>query len=143
VRAAVLEDLRRSFAAYRDLMGAMPQDALSRRLSQPSNSIGAQLWCVVGARESYSVAIGAGSWQGFSCSLSGAETKDRGKVLSALERSSRAFESAIADLEWTVEQERLLLDLLEHEMQHQGQLIRYVYALGYEFPESWERRWNL
>ena len=37
----------------------------------------------------------------------------------------------------------MLLALLEHEAQHQGQLIRYVYALDYTFPESWASRWAL
>lgn len=35
----------------------------------PSNAIGAQFWCVVGARESYARAFQAGAWQGFACSL--------------------------------------------------------------------------
>jgi hypothetical protein len=39
--------------------------------------------------------------------------------------------------------ERLLLDLLEHETQHQGQVIRSVYVLGGSFPESWVQRWAL
>jgi len=37
----------------------------------------------------------------------------------------------------------LLLDLFEHETQHQGQMIRYVYGLGLHFPKSWIDRWAL
>lgn len=35
------------------------------------------------------------------------------------------------------------LDLLLHETQHHGQLIRFVYALELEFPQSWHSRWNV
>ena len=48
------ERLRRSFGMYRELAGTMDESALLARLpGLPSNTIGAQLWCVVGARESY------------------------------------------------------------------------------------------
>jgi uncharacterized damage-inducible protein DinB len=33
--------------------------------------------------------------------------------------------------------------LLEHEVQHHGQLIRYLYGLGIERPESWKQRYAL
>lgn len=35
------------------------------------------------------------------------------------------------------------LDLLEHEIQHHGQLIRYFYALGLEFPKEFSDRYAL
>jgi hypothetical protein len=38
---------------------------------------------------------------------------------------------------------RLILDLLEHEAQHHGQLIRYLYGLNLEIPESWKTRYAL
>jgi hypothetical protein len=39
--------------------------------------------------------------------------------------------------------EEMIIDLLLHEAQHHGQLIRYIYGLGLDFPESWRRRWSL
>jgi hypothetical protein len=35
------------------------------------------------------------------------------------------------------------MDLLEHELQHHGQLIRYVYGNKLEFPESWKKRYTV
>ncbi|MBK8233243.1 MAG: hypothetical protein IPK72_22375 [Candidatus Eisenbacteria bacterium] len=37
----------------------------------------------------------------------------------------------------------LALDLLEHEVQHHGQLIRFVYGNGLTFPESWKVRYTV
>ena len=65
------------------------------------------------------------------------------RELEALDRSEEALIEVLGDLEWTDAREHLLLDLLEHETQHQGQLIRYVYALDRPFPESWATRWAL
>lgn len=110
------------------------------RLQEPSNTIWEQLWCVVGARESFARAIGEGGWMGFDCSLTSADRGSKPRVVQALEASRRAVERAIdADND----QERLVLDLLLHETQHQGQLIRYVYGLGLDFPQSWRDRWGL
>lgn len=39
--------------------------------------------------------------------------------------------------------EDFLFDLLEHEAQHHGQLIRYLYGLGIERPPSWKERYAL
>ena len=84
--AAVRERFERSFEMYRDLVDSLAGGALTSRLGGlRSNTIGAQLWCVVGARESYSRAIVAGAWSGFSCSLD--DTADAGRVAAALARS--------------------------------------------------------
>ena len=140
---AIRERFERSFGMYRDLVDAVGGDALGRRLGDlRSNTVGAQLWCVVGARESYSRAIEAGAWSGFSCSLD--DTADPAKVRSALSGSEDAVRLAIAGLDagdptrWG-----LALDLLEHEAAHQGQLIRYLYGLDLAIPASWKQRYAL
>ena len=52
--AAVQRSFDRSFGLYRDLLAALDEDGLRSRLpGLKSNTIGAQLWCVIGARESY------------------------------------------------------------------------------------------
>jgi len=33
--------------------------------------------------------------------------------------------------------------LLEHEVQHHGQLIRFVYGNGLTFPDSWHERYTV
>ena len=73
-----------------------------------------QLWCVVGARESRSHVGPQLCWGGLD---------DRNGVDAAGQR-------------W-------LGDLLEHETQHHGQLIRYLYALDIPRPPSWRERYAL
>jgi hypothetical protein len=58
----------------------------------------------------------------------------------ALEASRQVVERAV---DAGVGADGLVLDLLLHETQHQGQLIRYVYGIGLDFPDSWRDRWNL
>ena len=142
----VRERFERSFGLYDDLVNAVGADALSARLGDlRSNTIGAQLWCVVGARESYSRAIEGGAWAGFSCSLD--DPADPAKVRGALASSAEAVRAAIEGLDGADGADGarwgLALDLLEHEAAHQGQLIRYLYGLELPIPESWKRRYAL
>jgi len=143
VRRQVIEHIVRVSGSYRDLVAGLPESALAQQLTDRSNTIGAQLWCVLGARESYTAAIEGDGWAGFSCSLSGAEATNKGRVLEALSQSQVRLDEIIGQIEWTEARGGLLLDLLEHEVQHQGQLIRYLYALALPIPESWARRWAL
>ncbi|HXH23274.1 MAG TPA: hypothetical protein VNN10_14715 [Dehalococcoidia bacterium] len=135
--------LERSFRLYRDFVAALPPDALSRKLpGLRSNSIGAQLWCVVGARESYGRALEAGRWSGFSCSLE--DANDGAQVVEALARSEEAVRAALEGAgAFDDPRNRLLLDLVEHEAAHQGQLIRYLYGLDLPIPASWRERYAL
>lgn len=109
----------------------------------PSNKIGAQFWCVVGARESYARAFAAGEWQGFSCSLKDIETPD--SVQTALAESQAGLLAALAAAPqpWSEARQHILYDLLEHEAQHQGQLIRYFYANRIPFPADFAKRYAL
>lgn len=55
-----------------------------------------------------------------------------------LRESSSAVEIAIQNTtEWTDERNSLLATLAEHEVMHEGQIIRHMYALEYELPDSW------
>ena len=143
--AVIRERFEHSFALYDDLAAGLPEDALAATLpGLPSNTIGAQLWCVVGARESYARALEGGDWAGFSCSLSAAETKERAAVTTGLGRSARAVLAALDLLQPDDDARgRLALLLLEHEAAHQGQLIRYLYGLRLLIPASWKERYAL
>lgn len=143
MRAKVIERLHAAALAHHQMVEALSEEDLGKRLSDRSNTIGAQMWCVVGARESYAQAIEHDGWIGFGCSLSGHDVTSKERVLEALARSGAALVETIDGVEWTETRDGLLLDLLEHETQHQGQIIRYVYALGRRFPESWVTRWAL
>ncbi|MEO6061388.1 MAG: hypothetical protein ABIQ99_05565 [Thermoflexales bacterium] len=133
--------LDRAFTLTRDLVAHLEEGALGLDLPNlPSNRIAGQLWCIVGARESYLRAIEAGGWQGFSCSLSAPRVKD--STLAALE----ATQARLASIDFaylSAGQLALAFDLLEHEIQHHGQLIRFVYANGLSFPESWNKRYTV
>ncbi len=135
--------LQRSFALYRDLIEGIDSNALDSKLpGVPSNTIGRQLWCVIGARESYAQAIEAGEWSGFACSLK--TTTDQQAVANALRDSETAVLTLFETTEtFTDAQLGFILDLLEHEAAHQGQLIRYLYGLRLTIPESWKTRYAL
>ncbi len=139
----IVDRVRQRFAAARELIALIPESALNQKLPIASNEISQQYWCIVGARESYARGIQQGGWAGFSCSLTKADLPDKAKMLAGLDRSAAAFDAAVAEADWDEPRTKLLLDLLEHETQHQGQLIRYVYGLGLKFPESWLKRWAL
>ena len=109
----------------------------------PSNTIGLQFWCVVGARESYGRAIERGEWVGFDCSLR--EPGSAHAVTNALAASGARVREVCSSLEETIDpaRESLMFDLLEHEVQHHGQLVRYFYANGLQFPDRFADRYAL
>ena len=141
----VREKLRRSVELYDELIAALPDASLKERLpGLPSNPLGHQLWCVVGARESYARAVVAGEWSGFACSLTGAQAEVRSDVADALARSGEALLAAAAGTEsFDDGRNGLLLDVLEHETAHHGQLIRYLYGLRLPVPDGWKARYAL
>jgi hypothetical protein len=133
--------LDRSFTLTYDLMDQLDDASLGLDLpALPSNRIAGQLWCVIGARESYTRAIEAGGWQGFACSLTVPLTRQ--SVLAALE-ATRTRMGIIDFASLGDAQIDLVLDLLEHELQHHGQLIRFVYGNRLTFPDSWNKRYTV
>ena len=143
ITSTITNNFARSFGLYQDFVTLLDEAMLDAKLPDlPSNTIGLQLWCVVGARESYSNAIKANQWSGFSCSL--AQPHNKEDVLAALIRSENLVKETLKAIEnYTDTQNQLSIDLLEHECQHHGQLIRYLYALKLEIPESWKKRYAL
>lgn len=113
----------------------------------PSNTIGQQFWCVAGARESYAKAIHQGCWIGFSCSIPHESAADKSVILAGLKLGEGAIDAALRTLHISDEKSeariRLALECFAHEAQHQGQLIRYWYALGTRFPAGLASKWAL
>ena len=133
--------LDRSFGLTHDLVVHLDEEALALDLPDlPSNRISGQLWCIIGARESYTRAIEADGWKGFSCSLTAPRVKP--SVLAAL-AATRARLAEIDFAELTESQVEFAFGLLEHEIQHHGQLIRLVYGNRLSFPESWHQRYTV
>ncbi|MBX3048923.1 MAG: hypothetical protein KIT46_01320 [Anaerolineales bacterium] len=143
-----METLRTRLVQAAELTNSLAAQLSAEQLQSyngeaPSNSIGGQFWCVVGARESYARAFTAGEWQGFSCSLQDIQTP--GSVQAALADSQTALLNALAVTEqpWDEARLKILYDLLEHEAQHHGQLIRYFYANSIPFPADFAHRYAL
>ena len=143
MREKVIEHTKNLFRAHQELAELLPTEAFGQKLSIASNTIGGQFWCLIGARESYTKAVNENGWAGFKCSMTFEESSNKAKVIQALRQATEKFEEVLNGIEWTNDRDSLLLDLLEHETQHQGQLIRYVYGLNYKFPKSWAERWAL
>ena len=141
----LIKKLHRSFTLYEELVQSLQETQLNLDCGGlPSNTIGQQLWCVVGARESYLRAIKAGSWQGFACSLNSKSIQIKTEVFNQLAFSRSEFLKTIeASKQLSEDQQSLLIDLLEHEAQHQGQMIRYLYAQKLQIPDSWKKRYSL
>jgi len=128
---------------YEDLIDAIDADRLHARIpGVRSSPVRNHFWCVVGARESYVRAARAGAWQGFESSLT--DDGDPAAVRAALGRTAGQVTEWLAALqpgdeagwEWA-------LHLLEHEAQHHGQLIRYLYGVPLPIPRSWVDQYAL
>jgi hypothetical protein len=141
VNQKLKERLNRAFRLTHDLVAHLEETSLSLDLPNlPSNRIAGQLWCIVGARESYTRAIKMGGWSGFACSLTTPLVKQ--SVLEGLEITRQQLD----DLDFTDLTEiqiDLAFNLLEHEVQHHGQLIRFVYGNALTFPNSWHERYTV
>ncbi len=139
----LVERFTRADRLWLDLVDALSPEQLGSRLANlPSNTIGGQLWCVLGARESYPRAARAREWQGFTSPLEHERMTDAAAVRDAFAATARDVTAWLAELD-SDDDHRYALALLEHETQHHGQLIRYLYGLGIDRPESWQRQYAL
>jgi hypothetical protein len=138
----LINNLKRAYALTTDLIQHLPEEALGQKLGDlPSNTIGEQLWCMIGARESYLQAVVDNEWSDFGCSLS--DTRSKAEVLRALENSENTWFAYLDEHALNENQATFLMELLTHELQHHGQLIRYVYGNRLGFPASWHDRYTV
>lgn len=134
----VLNAMELSFDFYTHIS----EDALTLKIpNAPSNTIGEQAWCIIGARESYLKALKRGCWDGFSCSLN--DCTDKKLVVTKLEETAANLRVLCEETDFSNLGTDLIIDLLEHEVQHHGQLIRYSYANRLGFPKSWNTRYTV
>ena len=137
--------LERANTLYLDFIDTIPSEHLGSHLRDlPSDSIGHQLWCVLGARESFPKAARAGEWQGFSSPVARDGSSDAAAVRAAFVQTAADVGEWVAGIDAADEDSlRYALALLEHETQHQGQLIRYLYGLGIDRPHTWRQQYAL
>ena len=136
MRDEVIARLNRRFDAYADLIDTITPDRLTATVDVPKHkTLAEHFWCVVGARESYARAIHTGAWDGFACSMDTFELAD---FKASLASSASKVQHALDDVQdWHAAREELLATLAEHEVMHEGQIIRHMYALGESLPDSW------
>ena len=138
----LIKKLKRAFVLTQELVEYLDEVNLQSKLpGLPSNTIGEQLWCMVGARESYLKAIKHNGWVDFSCSLK--DTTSKNDVVCAILASSKTVVDFVTDAELNEKQLEFLHELLEHEIMHHGQLIRYMYGNKLGFPRSWSERYTV
>lgn len=126
---------------FDDLAETLGEEQLSSHLGTlRSNTIGEQLWCLIGGRETWAKAIADEKWPGFSSSLT--EPNNPAQVKAALTSSAAQIRAAL-EPDLSEASEELALGLLEHESGHAGQLLRYVLGLKLEVPSSWTKYYAL
>ncbi len=135
MREALTESLKQRFKSFDDVIASNNDKQMGEKLTiDKHKSLGEHLWCIVGARESYAKAITSGAWEGFSCSLTGLSQLELAKVA---KRSAEDVVKAIESVgQWTDDREGFLLALAEHEVMHEGQIIRHLYGVKRDIPES-------
>ena len=125
-----------------DFYDHIDEVCLTMKISNvPSNTIGEQAYCMIGARESYLKALKVGEWAGFNCSLN--DTEGKALILKKLEETYTNLEHFFQEPIKEDNKINVIVDLLEHEVQHHGQLIRYAYGNKIVFPKSWNERYTV
>ena len=139
MREVIVANLRRRFGFYADLAEQVDDENINAELDVAGHrSLGLHLWCVVGARESFAKAIVAGEMRGWASSVA---TFSHDEFVAKLAESSRTLLRAIGDVsEWTPERHRLLAEVAEHEVMHEGQIIRVMLGLEKPLPASCQWR---
>ncbi|MEO6694655.1 MAG: hypothetical protein ABIY50_03435 [Ignavibacteria bacterium] len=138
----IKERLSNAFILTNELLESIAESNLKLKIPNvPSNTIGGQYWCVIRARQSYIKTIeNGGEWMGFTCDLKNPHSK---------EEIEKLLKSTFKDLEHLKLDEKnekvliKLVELFEHEIQHHGQLIRFIYANKLKFPESWKKKYTV
>ena len=135
MRDTILANLTKRFEFYADLAKETDDDTINAELDVTRNrSLGLHLWCIVGARESYAKAITAGEMRGWESSVQKLERDEFVRKLAA--SSATLLEAIRAVGDWTPARDELLAQVAEHEVMHEGQIIRLMFGLEKPLPSS-------
>jgi hypothetical protein len=133
-----------------DYLDVLDQSQLSLKLPFPeSQSIGYQFWCMTGAHESYLKELEFGDWQGFSSSMDQLEHPSPPAIKANMQRSDQRMAELLRTKDLGVRLDSgkygygLVQLMIEHEMQHQGQLINFMFCHHLPIPKSWQDKWAL
>jgi len=135
MKQALVEKIESRFLSYSEILDSCSEEMLHAKLTvTKTKSLADHFWCVIGARESYTIAIKSGKWSGFSCSIN---KLNKNKLNFALKTSASSVLAVIDDIsDCDDTRVALLLSLNEHEVMHEGQIIRHMYGLGFDIPSS-------
>ena len=135
MRETIVDNLAKRIDFYADLIEQADDGTLTAELAVARNRpLGAHLWCIVGTRESYAKAITAGEMSGWSSSVTKYE---QGEFRDKLAASGRDLLDAIRGVsDWTPARDKLLAEVAEHEVMHEGQIIRQMFGLEKPLPSS-------
>ena len=135
MRAPLIRNLNDRFRSYAEMIAAVDDRALAERLDVPRHrTLTEHLWCIVSSRETYARSLAAGStqaWQGASFAMDPAGFAER------LDSSAAAAGAAIEGItDWTEARDEILIELCEHELMHEAQIIRHFLGAGLDMPKS-------
>ncbi len=141
----LIKKLKRVFAMNNEFLSTIAEDDLKLRLKgMRSDSIASQITCIIGCRDSYSKCLPIDEQFRWSPDFPYSERYNLIKLKSHLEEVG---EKVVCELEsidlLSDNQQGLIMDLISHEYQHQGQIIRYFYANGLEMPNTVKTEWHL
>ncbi len=133
-----------------DYLAQLSPEHLELRLPfAASQTLGYQFWCMVGAHESYLRKLETGTWQGFACSLDGADRITPGLIEERMGEADGRMVGLLAgmDLELPLTNGQpayeVVMQMIKHEMHHHGQLINFLYCHRLPIPASWQDEWAL
>jgi hypothetical protein len=141
MNAKLKQELADAFALSHDLFDHLDEASLLLDLPNlPSNRMAGQAWCICGRARELPARDPRGRLAGLL--LQSREPARKAAVLQTMAATSAELDRLeFAGLGQA--QTELAFALLRHEVQHHGQLIRYVYANGLTFPASWNARYTV
>lgn len=141
---AVVDHLGSAVTMWNELMEGLGDGCLDLRLGGlRSNTIGQQLWCLGGCRESNLAALREDRPFSWRCSYDGTTSDHEPLVAYVTGQGAAVLAFLAANPDLSPTRAKLALGLLAHEFQHQGQMIRYLYGNGLAIPASWRSYWAL
>jgi len=138
----LISHLEHAFSLTTDIAHEIGESQYKEKLGAvKSNSFGEQLCCVLGARESYLKQLQEKNNFEFKCSVQ--DTSNKFQIMQGLHQSAEQIVQYTKENPTDEVAGEILFTILEHEVQHHGQLIRYVYGNNWDFPESWKQHYTV
>ena len=136
--------LRMVFEMNNEMLASLENENLRLNISgKRSNTIGSQFYCIGGARESYGSSIMNNKGFEWIPSFSYGERFSKVSIYKYIHDKGNDLLDWLKSNELNDEQLSLALDLIAHEYQHQGQLIRYFYANDLGVTPKVKSFWHL